>query len=346
MKYHEHANIFPLMGDDEIERLAASIKKSGLQTPIVMHEGKILDGRNRYLACQKAGVAYEYLDFEGKDSLTFVIDANLERRHLNESQRASAAGRVANLPEGRPNNSANLQSISQAEAAKRFNVSTRSVASAVKVQTKAVPEVVKALDDGAMSVSHAAKIADKPPAEQRKQARTAQSEPSVKLKHNTGDTEWYTPAMYVESARAVMGGIDVDPASSSWANRTVKAKKYFTETHSGLGDWPGYDIRVFMNPPYATNIVGTFILHLLDKIESNQVEEAVVLVNNATETKWFQSLGDKFRVVCFPAGRIKFEHPDKEDAAAPLQGQAIFYYGPNNKEFIKEFIQYGVIFWS
>lgn len=351
MKYHPHANIFPLMKDDEIERLAVSIKKNGLQTPIVLCEGMILDGRNRFLACQKAGVTYEYLEFEGKDSLTFVIDANLERRHLDESQRAAAGGRVANMTLGgdyTSERSANLQtaSVSQAEAAKRFNVSTRSVASAVKVQAKAVPEVVKALDDGAMNVSHAAKIADKPPAEQRKQAMAATDGPSVKLKHNTGDTEWYTPKMYVESARAVMGDIDVDPASSSRANRTVKAKKYFTEKTSGLGDWPGHDITVFMNPPYTTKIVGDFIQHLLNKIDSGQVDEAIVLVNNATETKWFQSLADKFLAACFPAGRIKFEHPDKEAAVGPLQGQVILYYGRNKKEFIREFTQYGVVFWS
>ena len=59
--------------------------------------------------------------------------------------------------------------------------------------------------------------------------------------------EWYTPSAFVEAARAVMGGIDVDPASHKEANRTVRAMLYYDETHNGLTkSWFG---RVFLNPP-------------------------------------------------------------------------------------------------
>ena len=98
----------------------------------------------------------------GKDSLTYVMGANLHRRHLNESQRSAVAGRVANMTQGARTDlepSANLQKVSQAEAAEMFNVSTRSVASAAKVQSEAQPEVVAAMDQGCMSVSLAARVA-------------------------------------------------------------------------------------------------------------------------------------------------------------------------------------------
>ena len=85
----------------------------------------------------------------GSDPIQFVISANEMRRHDNESQRTMAAARLANLKEGRPsaNNSANLQSISQSDAAETMGVSTRSVATAAKVQATAAraPAPTKAL---------------------------------------------------------------------------------------------------------------------------------------------------------------------------------------------------------
>jgi len=64
----------------------------------------------------------------------------------------------------------------------------------------------------------------------------------------TGQTEWYTPAQYVELARSVLGEIDLDPASSPEAQKVVRAKKFFDKNIDGLKqNWDG---RVFLNPPY------------------------------------------------------------------------------------------------
>jgi hypothetical protein len=69
---------------------------------------------------------------------------------------------------------------------------------------------------------------------------------------NTGEIEWYTPPEYLERVRAVLGCIDLDPASSKVAQKTVKANRYFTKVEDALNrEWHG---RIYMNPPYDRNL--------------------------------------------------------------------------------------------
>ena len=101
--FHSIADIFPMMSDDELDRLAEDIRAHGLREPIWLHsDGRIIDGRNRYLACQRLGREPATRTFEGEDAelLAFVLSHNLHRRHLNESQRAMVATRIANLGHG------------------------------------------------------------------------------------------------------------------------------------------------------------------------------------------------------------------------------------------------------
>ena len=158
------------------------------------------------------------------------------------------------------------------------------------------------------------------------------------VSNNSGNNEWYTPSEYIKSARKVLGSIDLDPASSELANTVVKATKYYTIEDDGLiQDWHG---KVYMNPPYATDLISPFIDKLIEFYEREQVNEAIVLVNNATETKWFQSLASIAISVCFPTGRVKYWCADGQ-RGGPLQGQAILYVGDNPIGFEHEFKQYG-----
>jgi len=90
IEFHSIANIFPLMSESEFESLKADIKKYGLLNPIVLFNGKIVDGRNRYKACIATGIKPKFINYSGKESelFNYVISLNINRRHLTISQKA------------------------------------------------------------------------------------------------------------------------------------------------------------------------------------------------------------------------------------------------------------------
>jgi ParB family chromosome partitioning protein len=156
---------------------------------------------------------------------------------------------------------------------------------------------------------------------------------------NTGDHEWYTPKPIIEAARLVMGGIDLDPASSQAANEVVQANKFFTREQNGLDRrWKG---RVWMNPPYSQPWIDDFCLKLEAEIGAGNVSQAISLTNNGTETHWGQVLLRGCAAVCFHDGRVKFWAPGKE--SVPLQGQMITYFGPDVQAFCREFSTMGAV---
>jgi phage N-6-adenine-methyltransferase len=163
------------------------------------------------------------------------------------------------------------------------------------------------------------------------------SESLCHVANNSGDNEWYTPDEYLDAARRVMGEFDLDPASNPVANERVQAAVFYTAEDDGLAkDWSGV---VWMNPPYESSLVDKFAKKLADSFSAGDVTAAVVLVNNGTETKWFQCLAEQASAICFPKGRVKFWHPRKE--AVPLQGQAVLYLGDDIKAFVAEFSSFG-----
>jgi N6-adenosine-specific RNA methylase IME4 len=167
LEFHPVANIFPLVEDAEFDELVADIRQHGLHEPIVVYEDKILDGRNRYRACQAAGTEPAFTAYTGADPVSYVVSLNLRRRHLSESQRALVAAKLAILGHGVRQSGKFAAVPTQGEAAALLNISERSVRSAREVHEHGAPELVRAVERGAISVSAAADMATLPAQEQR-----------------------------------------------------------------------------------------------------------------------------------------------------------------------------------
>lgn len=174
LQFHSLAALFPVMGAAELDALTSDIREHGLQQPIALHEGKILDGRNRYRACRKLRLTPATTVFNGSDPLAFIVSANLHRRHLSESQRGYIAAKLETMKHGQRADLANRRDaklhISRKAAAAMMGVSERTVAAGAIVRDKGVPKLARRVERGEIAVSVAAKIAQMPKQEQERVA--------------------------------------------------------------------------------------------------------------------------------------------------------------------------------
>jgi len=309
----------------------------------------LIDGHNRHAICTKHDLPFDTVEMEfatkahariwmrenqkGRRNLTpawlielelgnkadfLEISGDSKKEKLKGNQNASKVKTELSQNDNIVLPKANTQK----QIAKAAGVSTGQVGMAEQVKKKS-PELWEKAKAGEVSISSAYKTVN------------------THVGHNTGENEWYTPPQFVESARVVMGSIDLDPASSEIANRTVKSEKYYSKEDNGLDlQWHG---NVWMNPPYAQPLMSQFAEAVAAKHESGEVNQAIVLVNNATETQWWQRMARCASAVCFPKTRIRFLDPDG-NPGAPLQGQSILYFGESKTVFVEEFSKYGATY--
>ena len=167
---------------------------------------------------------------------------------------------------------------------------------------------------------------------------SAKKLPTIALNRNESVC-WYTPQYIIDAAREVLGTIDIDPASDSEANKTVKAIKFYSVDEDGLlQDWRG---RIWLNPPFANGLIDKFVDKLLAEIERGFVTAAICLTDNATETRWFRRLADNSVAIVFTTGRINFLKAGASHSGTPTRGQAFFYYGDNPDKFFQVFSNFG-----
>lgn len=89
LELHPLCTLFPRMTGPDFDALLVDVAENGLREPIVLHDGMILDGGNRYRACLTAGVEPRFREFDGENIVSFVLSANLHRRHLTPGQQAA-----------------------------------------------------------------------------------------------------------------------------------------------------------------------------------------------------------------------------------------------------------------
>jgi hypothetical protein len=162
---HPLAELFPLLDGEAFRALTEDIRQHGVRQSVVMLDGMVLDGRNRYLAARECGASVPTVEYGGDDPLAFVVSLNLNRRHLTDSQLGMVAARIATLPVG-ANQHAQICAPSQDDAAEMLNVSRRTVQNAAAVQAEGVEALIAEVDAGHVSVSAAAEVAKLPKAEQ------------------------------------------------------------------------------------------------------------------------------------------------------------------------------------
>jgi hypothetical protein len=162
--------------------------------------------------------------------------------------------------------------------------------------------------------------------------------------YSSASNEWYTPAPYIEAVREVLGGIDLDPASSAQANAVVGASEFFSQEDDGLArEWFG---RVFMNPPYGKttehrSLAAAFCNKAIDEFNLGNVEACIILVNSLHSQSWQAPLYD--HTICLVDHRIHFVSADGEENENPTFQNIFVYLGRDIGKFAAVFSRFGYV---
>ena len=373
----EFEQLIPPLTEEEYTGLEQDIIANGVKVPVMVWEqpdgtGILIDGHNRYHICQRQNIPFNVQPVEissRNEALQMILSLQLNRRNLTSYSRAELALRYEdilkaeakkrqgtrtdlqpeNIPEIFPGSSASGETREQ--IGKLAGLSGKTIDSVKKIQSTVSPQLLKKLRSGELSINQAAQLikldnADRQLVENRilqgedvKSVLAGIKKRPAFVSINSGKAEWYTPAVIINAARAVMGTIDLDPASTEEANTVIKADHYYTAEEDGLKkEWHG---NIWLNPPYGNPEIRLFIEKLLE----SDVDQACILVNSATETGWFQNLLEHCNAVVFIRGRLAFWGTFAKDREGTkgLQGQAIFYVGSNVEKFKKTFADFGKV---
>lgn len=184
LNFHPLCVFFPRIVGAEFDALVADIKANGLRESIVLYEGQVLDGGNRYRACLEAGIEPHFVGFTGGDIAAFVLSANLHRRHLSQGQNAAIIAQITNWAEANTRGGRRatdtvpeIPLATVADRAKASGTSERTQRTADKV-ARADPSLVAEVAQGTTTLSAAvAKLNEgKPKSERQIEAEQAQED--------------------------------------------------------------------------------------------------------------------------------------------------------------------------
>lgn len=168
--------------------------------------------------------------------------------------------------------------------------------------------------------------------------------PQPKSEPQRDSDSWFTPRSYIDLVTQTIGSIDLDPFSSKQANELIQATRFFDEqTNAFEQTWFETAGTVFMNPPYSRQLINASIALFLQHWNTGKITEGIVLVNNATETKWFQALLEEASSICLVSKRIAFENRDGKHVSGNTRGQVFLYFGSHVSKFKRTFSRIGVV---
>jgi len=157
------------------------------------------------------------------------------------------------------------------------------------------------------------------------------------VNQDSGNYEYYSPPEIIEAVRVVMGGIDLDPASSVKANQIVKATNFFFD--NGLvRPWLG---NVWMNHPFSRVNNPLWVNKLVSEYKIGNIYQACCITYAATSEKWFQPLFEYPQ--CFLSPRTNYYLPDGTKKRGVTKGSVVTYMGANNDWFKECFSRFGVV---
>jgi phage N-6-adenine-methyltransferase len=336
----------PPLRADERAQLEENLLRDGCQSPLIVWDGVLLDGHNRYEICQRHGLPFETIDIDlpdFEDAVEWIEENQLGRRNLNDEQRAYYIGRkyerTKKADAGRADRDLsggqNVRPKTAELIASEHGIEERTVRRHADY-ARDVDAVAEALGDGVRTEL----LSGKDGLTRQDVSEIAEVSRELLVQKFTGNPEWYTPADILASARLVLGDFDLDPASCDEAQQTVKAGRYFTLETDGLEqNWSG---RVWLNPPYTDGVIGKFVTKLVSHVRSGEVSAAILLVDNKTDTRWFHEASDACSSICFTKGRIKFLRPGGEPGS-PTNGSAFFYFGDDPDTFERVFGDIGKV---
>ena len=365
-------SLIPPLSADERAQLEANLISDGCRDALVVWNNLLLDGHNRYEICSRLQIYFDIVKVENvyseDDAKLWIVRNQLGRRNITDFVRAELALIAKPLIEAKaranqqggqggvllPQNSA--EAIETREVlADMAGVSRDTIRKVERITEAGDERLTNLARSEDVSIHLASQVVSLPEDEKNEAIQKATESPETASRvlreaikahvaNNSGNNEWYTPPMYVQAARDVMGGIDVDPASCRLANETVQAATYYDAEVDGLTQtWRG---NVWMNPPYAQPLISQFCTALVQKFQDGEVAQACVLVNNGTETAWFQTLLEQASAACLVKSRIRFVDQNGKPSGAPLQGQAVLYLGANTRDFSEVFSTFGKVLYA
>jgi hypothetical protein len=305
----EFQHLITPLSADEFAQLEANIKAEGCRDPLVVWDSTIIDGHNRYAICTKHGIPFQTVErqFASYDEAKiWIIHNQFGRRNLSAYTRSVLALRLKSMLEDQARarmlagkaldpvqNSA--QGKTRDQLAAIASVSHDTIAKVTFIEEHAPAELKAQLHTGEVSINAAYSELNRPLANHQ-------------LLFQSTDNGWYTPRAYIDAVHAVMGRIDLDPASCEDANAIVRAMRYYTEEDDGLRP-PWIACRVFLNPPYGRDEDNEsnqerWSQKLIEEYTCGNIAEAILLVNAVTDRKWFQPLYQF--PICFTDHRIRF----------------------------------------